>query len=119
MVSAGLRPGEAVEPALPGDCAHVWEWFSDLLLTRQIGMGDNPITYAEINAYCCLTGIRMAPWEAKALIALYWTYRSAVSGKGQGGVRNETDVRDGAGVKALMSGFVRQQHADKGRTAAR
>lgn|GEM_PF-1414742 len=112
-----MKPGEVIEPALPGDCAHVWQWFSDLLLTRQIGMGDNPITYSEIDAYCRLTDTRMEPWEARALIEAYWTFRGALPGKGNSDLRNETDVSDAAGIKALMSDFVSQQKPAKGRKA--
>jgi len=78
-------------------------------------MGDNPITYTEIDAYCRVTRALMEPWEARAIIDVYWTYRSAIPAKGMNGLRNETDVRDGAGVKALMSGLASQ--VDKGRKA--
>lgn len=69
-------------------------------------MADNPITYTEIDAYCRLTDAHMQPWEAKAIISLYWAYRGAVpKPKGKDDVRNETDVNDGAGIRALMAGM--------------
>jgi hypothetical protein len=90
---------------LPVDCQQVWDWFFDLMLTRQIGMADNPITYTEIDAYARLTGALIAPWEARAIVSLFWAYRDASpkpkSGKGE--VRNETDAADGAGIKAFMA----------------
>lgn len=79
-------------------------------------MGENPITYSEIDAYARLTKVQIEPWEARAIVAVYWSFRAAVP-SGKAGVRNETDARDGAGVKALMSGLKassRERRSGKG-----
>lgn len=91
----------------------VWECFQDLILTRQVGMADNPITYTEIGAYCRLTETDLAPWQARAIVSVYWAYRGAIPKKGQGEVRNETDASDGAGVKALMRGLATKKPTGK------
>lgn len=86
------------------NCRHVWEWFSDLLMTRQTGMADNPITYTEIGAYARLTRTVIQPWEARAIVLVYWAFRQATPKKGPA-AGNETAADDGAGVKAMLKGM--------------
>lgn len=41
------------------------------------GMGDAPLSYSEIHAYTLAAGVRLAPWEARALRMLSREYLSA------------------------------------------
>lgn len=68
-------------------------------------MADNPITYTEIDAYARLTHAVIQPWEAKAIVAVYWAFREATPQKSRGVSSNETAADDGAGVKAMLKGM--------------
>ncbi|WP_442800903.1 phage tail assembly chaperone [Shinella pollutisoli] len=90
----------------PWDGRHVWDWFQDLMATRQVGMDECPISYQEIEAYCRLTDTLMRPWEVKAIVSLFWALKtSKPKGKGEKGVREITDADDVAGVKDLTAGL--------------
>ena len=68
----GHIPDElANAPLLPTELAHVWRWFTELHATRPHGaFGAQPISYAEIYAWACLTGIQCRPFELVALLAV-------------------------------------------------
>lgn len=78
---------------------HVWGWFKDLLETRQTGMADNPITFLEIDAYQRLTETRMRPWEVKAIVKMYWSYRMATT-------KSKTSVGTGSEEVRSITGSV-------------
>lgn len=68
-------------------------------------MGANPITYAEIEAYCRMTFARPTVWEVKLLrrvdaaVLAVWAADLPKSGKGG---QAEVPVTDTQGVKALL-----------------
>jgi hypothetical protein len=59
---------EAVYPVAVG---HVWEWFLELVPRRTSnGMGPNPITFADIQAWAALTERAPTPQEVRWLMRL-------------------------------------------------
>lgn len=54
----------------PTHLAHIWEWYKKLSRTRQNGMAVNPISHAEILAFCTLRNIRMSPSEVDILLEI-------------------------------------------------
>jgi hypothetical protein len=63
------RHPHLVGPLCPPAAMHLTAWWSDVAGTRQNGMGANPITWQELEAWARLTRRRVAPWEAEAIIA--------------------------------------------------
>lgn len=49
------------------------------MLTRQVGIDENPISHIEIRAYCENTGTQLEPWEVRAIVSLFWVHREARS----------------------------------------
>lgn len=45
----------------------VWDWFWELDKGRQVGMGVNAISWADIEAWQHVTGARPEPWELNAI----------------------------------------------------
>lgn len=72
----GVMPEElADEPDLPYLAAHVWYYFLELHRTRSSnGFGENPLSYAEIECWCRLTGIVLEQWELQALVGIDGAY---------------------------------------------
>jgi hypothetical protein len=67
-------------PPLPPAAAYLWGWWSELHEARGAGgMGLAAITYPDIEAWCRLRGIRLAPWETAMLTALDRAYRTAMA----------------------------------------
>ena len=55
-------------PPFPQDCPYVWTWFAELSCARAHGPhGQQPIPYAEIEAWARLTGRQPQPWEVEWL----------------------------------------------------
>ena len=52
----------------------LWEMFTELTQTRTSGFSANPIQYSEIIAWCQLTGIKLHPWELRAIRLLDRAY---------------------------------------------
>ena len=52
---------------LPEALREVWVWYKRLSNRRQSGMGINPITFMEMQAFFFLSGITPTPEEVKAL----------------------------------------------------
>jgi len=65
----------------PKYLGYVWEWFTKLANTRQVGMSANPIQYQEILAFCQLKNIRMSPFEVDLIIRLDQISRTPREGK--------------------------------------
>lgn len=83
-------------PVIPPAVTHVWAWFFELNRARQSGMGLNPLSWGEIDAYCRLTGQRMQRWELN-LLAIFDTAFLDVMQKEESEVKEgldnaETDV---------------------------
>ena len=75
----GFTPKELAEyPILPEAGRHVWNWYNDMARTRQIGMGVNPISYQEIQAWSTLTGRRLRGWELETILAIDGAFRTGV-----------------------------------------
>jgi hypothetical protein len=65
---AGFVDALLDKPELPLLLRVLWEHFLALNRTRQAGMGANPLTYTEIDAYCRLNRIDFTPWELDCLL---------------------------------------------------
>jgi hypothetical protein len=57
--------GEDFYPPLAGQRA--WDWFWELDKGRQIGMELNAITWSDILAWQCITGVEPELWELNAI----------------------------------------------------
>ena len=61
------------------ECAwHVWQVYHKLSRTRQNGMGANPISYTEIQAYCQLHHDPLATWEIEAITGMDAAFLTSV-----------------------------------------
>jgi hypothetical protein len=54
-------------PEFPYALEYLWHHFSNLTNSRQTGMGMNPITYVEIDAYCRLMKVRLSAFDVSAI----------------------------------------------------
>jgi len=60
---------------MPENYRHCWSWFGELSRTRSSnGFGQNPISYAEIDAWSRLTNIELTPLEVSAIMRLDSAY---------------------------------------------
>ena len=58
----------APAPVLPAALSYLWNHFAMLHRCRgNNGFGPNPISWSEMQAYCYMTGARLAPWEVEAI----------------------------------------------------
>lgn len=78
-------------PQLPEAAAYLWRWFAELSATRQAVPYSKPLPDgrilsgfqalalppSEIAAWCDRSGIRLAPWEFRLLLALDRAYMAA------------------------------------------
>jgi hypothetical protein len=54
--------------ALPAGCEELWRVFNELHACRgNYGFGPVRITYADIDAFQRVSGMRLHPWEIKAI----------------------------------------------------
>lgn len=59
---------EGIEPDLPGvTCRYLLEYLFEIGPAMPGAMGEVPLTHGEIEAWQRNTGIRLQPWEARAL----------------------------------------------------
>ncbi len=64
----GTRVAELDGPEIPKPLAHVWTWFLELDQSRTSnGMGPNPITFPDIQAWAEMTGSQPRPSEVRLL----------------------------------------------------
>lgn len=69
-------------------------------------MAANPISYAEIDAYCRLVWGELTAWEVKTILSIDRATRGLAMAKSKTPeARTEVDVSDGAGVGALLRGM--------------
>jgi hypothetical protein len=63
--NTGFKPQQLAEaPELPEDGILVWTYFCELSAERSgNGMGPNPISSRDIEAWCRLNGIQLEVWE--------------------------------------------------------
>jgi hypothetical protein len=61
---------DAGGPECPEVLFYLWRWFLEILGGVASGFGPAVVTWADLAAWCALTGVQLAPWEARALIAL-------------------------------------------------
>lgn len=54
-------------PKLPPQCGDLWRMFMDLHRSRD-SMG-GPIRFVDVHAYEAVTGLKLAPWELRAIQA--------------------------------------------------
>ena len=67
-------------PVLRPALQQLWLWFLDLGAGRPVSeAGPRPIPYAEIDAWCRLNTVALAPWQLRALRLLDFTYLKAVA----------------------------------------
>jgi hypothetical protein len=59
-------------PALPEEGAYLWHWFCELAAASKY---DQPVGYAELDAWVRLTGARPTPREVATLRALDGAWR--------------------------------------------
>ena len=58
-----------VDP-LPDSLAQLWQVFLELNTFRTAGMGANPISILEIDAWCRLNQVQLTPWELACIKAV-------------------------------------------------
>lgn len=76
------RKAQPKGPSLPPEAVHLWNHFVQLHAARTSGgMGPNPITYAELDAYCRLTAAGLDAWEVGAVRALDDAYLASLAEK--------------------------------------
>lgn len=69
--STGQAPARLLNrPHFPDIVAYVWRWFTELDSARQIGMGINPLSHTEIEAWARLNRINLTPFEVRCIRAL-------------------------------------------------
>lgn len=63
-------------PPFPAPLGHVWQAFCRLSGRRgSNGFGINPIGWCDLDAFCRLSGLRLAPWEIRLIEQLDDLYR--------------------------------------------
>lgn len=73
--SAGIPRDQWGLPDLPEAMYYLWDWFIKLHNQRQSGMGENPISWTEIDSFCRLMRVRLDPWEVEVILQLDMTAR--------------------------------------------
>lgn len=76
-------PEQSGPAELPDFLLYLWEWFCDLAVGRgNNGFGPSPLSYTEIEAWCCLRNIVLDDWEVSAFRSLDHTYLEVWAEKG-------------------------------------
>lgn len=66
---------DGIEPRMPPNPApHIIDRLIEIGLTEAAGMGSGPISWLQIDAWSRLTGVTLAPWEARLLRRLSSEY---------------------------------------------
>lgn len=73
---SGVEPAQLAEALpLPELARHVWGYFAELSRFRgSNGFGPNPITPTGIKDWCWLAGMKLDPWEIRAIVLLDEAY---------------------------------------------
>lgn len=68
---------------LRDDLEFLWRWYLDLASARQLGGMGSPqaLSFSDINAWCQLHGIRLAPWQVRALRLLDMNHLQSILAK--------------------------------------
>ena len=66
-------------PDLPDAVSHLWRWFGDIQMGEPPGFGPVGVSWPTLAAWCDLTGRALAPWEARAIVALGACYANVMS----------------------------------------
>lgn len=64
------------EPEVPACGELLWEIFTKLNNSRTFGLGENPITYSDIQAYCSLTNTTLEPYQVELLVEMDYAFLS-------------------------------------------
>lgn len=76
-----LRGEKVREPEPPEGCEHLWEAFWSFLnrqrKTNEYSGFPLPLQWAEMRAWADLTGTRLLPWEAEAVMGMDAAYTAA------------------------------------------
>lgn len=66
-------------PVLPPNPApHITDWFMEIGPTFSTGMGERPIEWPDMDAWCNRVGIDLDPWEARTIRRLSKAYARQV-----------------------------------------
>jgi hypothetical protein len=76
----GRAPAELIGPELPDHLAYLMAWFDEIDAGRgSSGMGPAPLSSLEIRSWAELAGVRLEPWEHRALRVLDNAYLVAMA----------------------------------------
>ncbi len=64
------RVDPRLQAQVPAAAQHLWEVFVAFAAQRRSGMGMHPLTFADIQGWCGLYGVRLSPWELDTLFEL-------------------------------------------------
>lgn len=68
-------------PHFPEELAYLWEWYRSHAMGIAIsGMAPAVVTWESVVAWCDLMGIRVEPWEARAMVTIGYI-RAVVEGE--------------------------------------
>lgn len=83
---------------------HLLDYFEQLSgLRTNGGLGLNPLQPSEVEAWSRLMGVKLRPWEAKALFKMDAAFVARVSQPKKEESSKTIDARDGAAVGAQMA----------------
>ncbi|MCJ8158352.1 hypothetical protein [Sphingomonas sp. LaA6.9] len=69
-----MKKGGITPPMPPNSAPHIIGRLVEIGLTEAAGMGAAPLSWQSIHAWQTVTGIRLAPWEARLIRALSVEY---------------------------------------------
>jgi hypothetical protein len=69
-----LRRNKVSPPMPPNPAPHIINRLVEIGLTEAAGMGVSPLSWGEINEWCCRTKIDLPPWEARLIRKLSTEY---------------------------------------------
>lgn len=65
-----VKPNELIQPQIANSVKYLLRLYSDLAQGRQTGMGANPLSAIEIQAWLNLTDRKLSNWELNTLRAM-------------------------------------------------
>ena len=64
-------PERLKPPPFPSLLDYLWEWYKQISEGRTGGgFGISHLSWLDLNAWCTMTGTKLNPWEAKAMIEI-------------------------------------------------
>lgn len=103
-------------PDFPFELDYVWTAFNQAAATRQTGMGVNPLTYLELEAYERKALNRLPAWETALIMRLDRTVRAQLAAEEKNDkveADTEVSVNDRGGVRGLLSNIGARFRAKK------